>query len=38
MHKNYVPPEDGNLIAGTYLGVTNIPYFVNNYCALVSLT
>jgi hypothetical protein len=33
----YVPPEDGNLIAETYVGVTNIPYFVNNSCPLVGL-
>ena len=33
-----VPPEDGNLIAETYVGVTNTPYFVNNSCALVGLT
>jgi hypothetical protein len=32
------PPEDGNVIAETYVGVTNIPYFVNNSCALVGLT
>jgi hypothetical protein len=31
------PPEDGNLIAETCVGVTNIPHFVNNTCALVSL-
>ena len=29
---------DGNLIAETYVGVTNISYFVNNSCALVGLT
>jgi hypothetical protein len=33
-----VLPEDGNLIAETYVGVTNISYFVNNSCALVGLT
>jgi hypothetical protein len=33
-----MPPEDGNLIAVTCVGVTNIPYFVNNSCALVGLT
>ena len=34
----YAPPEDGNLFAETYVGVTNISYFVNNFCALVYLT
>jgi hypothetical protein len=34
----YVPLEDGKLIAEAYVGVTNIPYFVNNYCALFGLT
>jgi hypothetical protein len=33
-----VPPEDGNLIAETYVGVTNILCFVNYSCALVGLT
>jgi hypothetical protein len=35
-----VYPEDGNLISETYeyVGVTNIPFFVNNFCALVGLT
>jgi hypothetical protein len=33
-----MPPEDGNLIAETYVEVTNKPYFVNNYCAFVGLT
>jgi hypothetical protein len=32
------PPEDGNLIAETYVGVTDIPYFVDNSWALVGLT
>jgi hypothetical protein len=32
------PPEDGNLIAETYIEVTNISYFVDNSCALVGLT
>jgi hypothetical protein len=32
------PPEDGNLIAETCVGVTNIHYFVNNSCALIVLT
>jgi hypothetical protein len=36
--KHSLPPEDGNLIAETYVGVTNILYFVNNSCALVGLT
>jgi hypothetical protein len=31
-------PEDGNLIAETYVGVTNITYFVNNSFALFGLT
>jgi hypothetical protein len=30
--------EDGNLIAETYVGVTDISYCVNNSCALVGLT
>jgi hypothetical protein len=32
------PPENGNLIAEKYVGVTNISHFVNKSCALVSLT
>jgi hypothetical protein len=34
----YAPPEVGNLIAKMYVGVTNIPYFVNHSSALVGLT
>jgi hypothetical protein len=33
-----VPPEDRNLIAETYVEVTNILNFVNSSCALVGLT
>jgi hypothetical protein len=37
-HNFDVPPEDDNFIAETYVGVTNIPYCVNNSCALVGVT
>jgi hypothetical protein len=33
-----VRPEDGIVIVETYVGVTNISYFVTNSCALVGLT
>jgi hypothetical protein len=33
-----VSPEDGNLLAEIYVGLTNVLYFVNDSCALVGLT